>query len=284
MESSILIQDKNLQLPCSKHRPRARYPHMRFPRVRHRSLATSTSIVLVAVVIGGGSASAADLSSRAVTAGDCFNLSVAQLDAKAWPASARALDCAEAHTAEIAGVLTLPPSVAKFGLDSREVFIWTGQQCAIAVNTYAGAQSPAVSPETTRTKLFTFAPTPKEWKAGKRDIICVAGSVKQMYDGKSRWPVTVVKGSTRGVLGDPLMYETRDASWVTTNRLAGRALLAKSLAQPYPGEKQAASLARKACSRILRTLEGVTYNIPNAKQWTEGSVWTFCWFSVRQPR
>jgi hypothetical protein len=105
-----------------------------------------------------------------------------------------------------------------------------------------------------------------------------------MYDGKSRWPVTVVKGSTRGLLGDPLMYETRDASWVTTNRLAGRSLLAKSLSQPYPGEKQTASLARKACSRILRTLEGVTYNIPNAQQWAEGYVWTFCWFSVRQPR
>jgi hypothetical protein len=250
-------------------------------RCRSRVLILTVIGALGLPTIGLNSSALADTTTHTPKAGECFALSKSQVQARAWPKKARAIDCSEPHTAEVAKAIDVPSAVARFGLESREVGVWIGEECAIAVNRYAGAKRPKTEPESSTTKLWTFRPSAKEWNSGGRSVTCVAGSVKPRYNVKKKgWQLNEVTGSTRGKIGKPLQDVRKSDGSTTYSTHVARTMLATSVTQPYPGEDRLLQLAARKQRKLFASEEGYVWTVPTAEDWEAGQVWTFYWFVV----
>ncbi|MFA7266807.1 MAG: septum formation family protein [Candidatus Nanopelagicales bacterium] len=143
---------------------------------------------LIGCLVAGTSSVQAAAPASPVAAGDCVNLTVAQLSKVSFPADFSATPCTEPHTFETSRVVTVPTKFAKAGRTSSIMSTFGSTTCTKANANYLAAHGTSTKDRNLNFEGYWMLPSKSQWSAGARWLVCGGGSFDHTL--KNTYPLT----------------------------------------------------------------------------------------------
>lgn len=239
---------------------------------------------------GQVSAASTPLKVPSPTRGSCWQMTPAQAQGVAF--SGTQADCASAHTAEIAGVVTIPAAYTRYGWNSPIVNAWVTSTCRVILNKYTGVAELNGMARFSNFAGFAearggyYLPGTVQWRNGTRWAACAALSGRTVIANRAQFStLTPRTGSVRGAWDRLNLLEVRPGvmGWNSSYASAPwfRVNLSRSPAERLPSPAELRARAVGVCRGLMTDyLWDATWN-NSQRSWDAGARFVTCWARYR---
>lgn len=240
----------------------------------------------------GGAVTAANsaLKAPSPTRGSCWQMSSAQAQGVAFAGTQTR--CDGAHTAEVAGVVTIPAAYTRYGWNSPVVNAWVTSTCQVILNKYTGVAQLNGMPRFSNFAGFAearggyFLPGTVQWRNGTRWAACVGFSGRTVISSSAQFSALVPRtGSVRGAWADLNLRFVRAGvmGWNSSYASAPwfRVNISRSPGERLPSPAELRARAVGACRSLMTDYlwDATWYSSQGA--WDAGARFATCWARYR---